>query len=110
MKEKKAQLQLILDWIEKIIEYSSEMEEKDFFEESICFDAILMQLIHIWEISKKYEKNFWPDKELPIFEMIAMRNFIAHEYLWLNREIVFDVVKNEIPKIRDIIINQIKLC
>lgn len=108
MKEQKPHLQVILEWVKKVIEYSSEISEEDFWENSLVVDAILMQLVHIWESTRKYALYFWSDPDLPIFEMISLRNFIAHDYLGLNYDILYDVVKNNIPEIHTILEKKIK--
>ncbi|MDE6754130.1 MAG: DUF86 domain-containing protein [Muribaculaceae bacterium] len=47
--------------------------------------------------------------EIPWHEIIGMRNHIVHGYFDLNADIVFDVVKNDIPALIPIIQKAIKI-
>lgn len=63
-----------------------------------------MQLIAIGESIKNLDKitNYEILIKYPEFEWkkaMAMRDIISHHYFDLNPEIVFDVCKNEIPKL-----------
>jgi len=67
-------------------------------------DATAMQLIAIGESIKNLDKvthrkllNQYPDFEWK--KAMAMRDIISHHYFDLNPEIVFDVCKNEIPRL-----------
>jgi len=67
-------------------------------------DAVCMQLIATGESLKNLDKvtrGTLLDK-YPEFEWkkaMGMRDIIAHHYFDLNADIVFDVCKNEIPKL-----------
>jgi uncharacterized protein with HEPN domain len=71
-------------------------------------DAICMQLIAIGESIKNLDKitskNLF--KNYPEFEWkkaMGMRDIISHHYFDLNSEIVYQVCKEEIPKLKIIV-------
>lgn len=77
----------------------------------VKLDAVSMQLIAIGESIKNLDKitNYEILIIYPEFEWkkaMAIRDIISHHYFDLNPEIVFDVCKNEIPKLSKLL-NQI---
>ena len=73
-------------------------------------DSICMKLIAIGESLKNLNKitNNSLLVKYPQFEWKkakGMRDIISHHYFDLNSEIVFDVCKNEIPRLKRIIKN-----
>ena len=70
---------------------------------TVC-DACLMQLMHIWETANKIHKKFPKFDTLPIKQMIGLRNFVAHDYLWTNITIVKNIIQKNLPEIKKTII------
>lgn len=71
-------------------------------------DAICMQLIAIGESIKNLDKitNKLLLKKYPGFEWkkaMGMRDIISHHYFDLNNEVVFQVCKDEIPKLKKVL-------
>lgn len=101
-------LNLIQESILQIELYSSEIKSSDDFLLSphgmICFDACILRLQVIGETVKRLfnEKDNplvnCPD--IPWKEIIGLRNIISHEYLSVDEEIIFDIIKNEIPSLK----------
>ena len=76
-------------------------------------DAVCMQLITLGENIKNLDKvtHKLLLKKYPQFEWksaMGMRDIISHHYFDLNTEIVFQVVKEEIPKLKSIVMDIIK--
>lgn len=105
-------LNQILDASKKILKrFESIHDEDDFLNseegQEKC-DAICMQLIAIGESLKNLDKITERHllKKYPDFEWQKakqMRDIISHHYFDINYEIIFDVCKSEIPKLRDTI-------
>ncbi len=93
-------LNVIVDSINQIEKYIYWYDFEMFIDDRKTFDAVLMQLQHIWETTKKVTINFWDIEWLPINEMIWLRNFIAHNYLWISESIIWETVINDIPEIK----------
>lgn len=68
------------------------------------FDSCVMRLQAIGEQIGKIlkEENCPFDKypEIPWFAAYDMRNFISHEYANIDEEIVFDVIKEDLPRMQ----------
>jgi uncharacterized protein with HEPN domain len=76
-------------------------------------DAVCMQLIALGESIKNLDKvtHKLLLKKYPQFEWISamgMRDILSHHYFDLNAEIVFQVVKEEIPKLKSIVIEMME--
>jgi uncharacterized protein with HEPN domain len=87
----------ILESIGKILAYSKDFDEPiDFFHanDQKEFNASLMLLINIGEQSRKVSdelKNSYP--LIPWSVMKTFRNRVAHDYVNLDKFIVFDIIK-----------------
>ncbi len=97
----KSSCDLIVSRLESIITYSDFIKNDAGLEK---LDAVSMQLIAIGESIKNLDKitNYEILIIYPEFEWkkaMAIRDIISHHYFDLNPEIVFDVCKNEIPKL-----------
>jgi len=75
----------------------------------MVFDAIIMQLLHLWETTKNMSDNFPNIDFLPVKEMIWMRNFIAHNYLWISEKMIYNTIIHDIPEIKKRIEKYLKL-
>lgn len=102
----------ILDAAKKILKRFESIHKPDDFliseQGQEKLDAICMQLIAIGESLKNVDKI--TDRRLfekyPGFEWQKakqMRDIISHHYFDVNSDIIFDVCKNEIPKLKNLI-------
>ena len=99
----KANLLAILDAITRITAYMQGIDSpNEYFSSSLVFDATLMNFIIIGEmvdrISKglkdKYRSLNWP-------KMKDFRNLVAHDYLGVDAEEVWQIIKKDLPPLRD---------
>lgn len=94
----------ILESIGKILKYTEKYSEPELFFESddqIQFNASLLLLATIGEASGKISdelKNKY--SKIPWKIMKNFRNRITHDYINIDFFIVFDVIKNELPKVK----------
>lgn len=100
--------QVILDSINQIEDYIKWYSFDDFINDQKTMDAVLLQLQHIWETTRRIVDNFWDIDFLPTKEMIWLRNFIAHDYLWISKRIIWETVIQDIPEIKFQLENYIK--
>ena len=69
-------------------------------DEQLHFNATLPLLMAIGEEVKKIDKKILETQSsIPWQKVADMRNFLAHDYRGTDLEIVFDVVKVELPKL-----------
>ena len=71
------------------------------------FDSCVMRLQAIGEqIGKILKEDDCPFDKYPQIPWVAaydMRNFISHEYASIDEEIVFDVIKEDLPPMKEAI-------
>jgi uncharacterized protein with HEPN domain len=102
--------------LENILEWTKNIQSVDDFLKSdsgmILLNAVCMKLFAIGEEVKSLDKH--SKKELLInyksvnwAEIMRMRDVIAHHYFEIETDIVFDTIKEDIPKFYAII-QQIK--
>jgi len=87
---------------EKIDRSVSQLSFEAFCANDVVFDAVLFNLQVIGEAAKKLPdtaKAAMPEVEWS--EAARFRDIIAHHYFALDAQIVWDVVHNRIPEIRD---------
>lgn len=101
MKIKDSQLRVILDSVDRLLYYIDWYSFNDFVDDKKTLDACLMQLQHLWETTKKLVDNFWDIDFLPTNEMIWLRNYIVHEYLWINIKLIYETIKNDLPELKE---------
>lgn len=100
----------ILEAIERIEEYTSEMDFEEFASNKMVIDAVLRNLEIIGEaasqinneIKEKYEEIPWRD--IQDFRIVA-----AHHYWKINKERVWDIVENKLSTLGkeiDLILNK----
>ena len=69
------------------------------------FDSCVMRLQAIGEqigkILREEDCPFSKFPEIPWTAAYDMRNFISHEYASVDEEIVFDVIKEDLPRMKD---------
>ncbi len=97
-------LKWILDAIERIEYYNKKW---NIDTDSIVLDSCLMQLVHIWETVNKIKKKF-PNFKLIPNNVIKLRNFVAHDYIWINISIVKIIINKHLPDIKQKILDYFK--
>jgi uncharacterized protein with HEPN domain len=104
-------LQIILESIILIEERFSKIDTPDKFvttpEGVLLLDAVSMRLQVIGELTKKIHKietsllEAYP--EIKWNEIIKLREIISHHYEMVDHEVIFDICKNHIPRLKSTI-------
>lgn len=92
----------ILECIGKIEKYTEDMSFDEFGKDSKTVDAVVRNLEVIGEASKnvpdevkkQYQKIYWEG-------MIGLRNRIVHEYFGVDLKIVWHIIKEELPALKE---------
>lgn len=95
-------LRHIQDEINFILKETQGLEEEAFYENEVLKRAVVRSLEVIGEATSKISdefKNEYP--EISWREMKGTRNKLIHEYFGVDYEIVWDIIKNELPVLRD---------
>ncbi len=97
----------ILEAIEKIEIYTKDCKDDEEFyytNDQMNFNAVVSLLIAIGEENKKIEQNIKDDYPFNWNNISKMRDKISHNYRGINPYMVWDIVKNSIPKYKNIIL------
>lgn len=95
-------LKHILECINLIEEYSKNLSKKDFKVNVEVQDAIIRRLEIIGEAARNLPdefKNNYSDTEWK--QIIAARNILAHLYFGVDLNTVWNIVKNDLPKLKE---------
>jgi uncharacterized protein with HEPN domain len=93
----------ILEAIERIEEYVSELDEMAFLGNKLVQDAVIRNFEVIGEASNNIEKRF-PEfvaahPELPLTSAYQMRNAVAHGYFQVDFEILWKTIQRDLPSL-----------
>jgi uncharacterized protein with HEPN domain len=87
----------ILTSIHKIKDYTAGLDKETFITTTLIFDAVTLNLQIIGEASKNIPENIREQyPKIPWRNIIGLRNIIAHTYFYLDEDILWDTVKNEL--------------
>ena len=99
--------------IEKIILYTQGFNTPDELLEAnnqMNFNATNTLLIAIAEETKKMDSQLLQSQPNIAWQNIAdMRNILAHDYRGIDPEIVFDVINNQLPKLKTSLLQLLQL-
>ncbi len=104
MRKRKYELYLyeIKEAVDSITEYTSEMTLEDFSEDKKTRDATIRNFEIIGEAARQLPEQIrekYPD--IPWRDLTDFRNVIIHEYFGINNKILWDIIANEIPSLKE---------
>jgi len=82
----------------KVVAYTHGMDQEKFVASGLNYDATVHNLILLGEAATRipdYVRTF--SSEIDWRQLIGTRNRLVHGYLGINDDIVWDIVRNEIP-------------
>ncbi len=108
-RDQRVYLKDILDSSEKIENYVDALSYEEFELDEKTIDAVIRNFEIIGEASRNIFKDL-RDKypEVPWGNMISMRNILSHEYYRVGLNVVWDTIKEDIPKLKYYIGNILK--
>jgi len=87
-----------LDAIAENLSYTDDISYAQLYQDQKTLKAIVWNLTVIGEAARQIPPQIEIDfPEVPWAKMRGMRNHIVHEYERIDREIVWEVVRNELP-------------
>lgn len=99
MKEELIYLNRIIWIINDLEKYLWDDDLESFYKNEMKIDACLMKLQVLWETIKK----IWNYPEIPYKQIIWFRDYISHDYFWLDDDIIWETLKSDIPELKKII-------
>lgn len=101
MKDDRLYLSHIVEAIDRILDYAS-TGEANFREDLKTQDAIIRNLQVVGEAVKNVStETRVTHPEVPWRDIAGMRDRVVHDYFGVSLEIVWDVVANHLPPLRD---------
>ncbi len=108
-REDKAILWDIFQAMERIILYTSKSDYSDFLSDIKTQDAVIRNIEILGEAAKLLsdeKKNDLPD--IPWKDISGTRDVLIHDYFGVNIDIVWNIARDEIPELYDILKDYIK--
>lgn len=100
----KERLKHIIEALEKIELYTAKLSVEEFLHDSKCNEAVLSQLLVIGEAIARVSKSILAKHPYPWHTVRAQRNVIAHEYFGIRIDMIWNVVHNDLPGLKTMII------
>jgi len=91
----------MLEAIQKIEQFTKGISNADeFYSNQLVFDACLMNFIVIGEMTLRIDEPLKNSQDIEWYKIKGFRNIVAHDYLGIDIEEVWQIIKNEIPKLK----------
>jgi|CZCB01.1.fsa_nt_gi uncharacterized protein with HEPN domain len=97
-------LEDIIHCIEKIEQYTEKLSYEEFTKNSLVIDAVIRNLEVIGEATRNVPEEItqhYPD--VPWKSMIGLRNILIHEYFGVDLEIVWEIIKYDLPNTKPLV-------
>ncbi|MCA6362548.1 MAG: DUF86 domain-containing protein [Bacteroidetes bacterium] len=100
MKDDMIYIEHILDAINQILLYTEQVERDDFLNDRMRQDAVIRQFEIMGEATKNISSDF--TEQYPSIEwryMAKMRDRLIHNYFGVDKRIVWETVKSDLPRL-----------
>ena len=94
---------LIISDINKILQYTNNIDYDSFINDEKLIDAVLFRLIQIVENIKKISDDFKKNNDsIEWANIIGFRNRIVHDYGKADYTVVYEIVKDNLEELKNI--------
>ena len=93
-------IQDMIEFSEKVLTYSNELDQATFLADGLIYDATLRNLQLIGEAATHIPievRKAHPD--IPWHAIVGTRNRLAHSYLHISDDIIWSIIQDAIPKL-----------
>ncbi len=99
----KAIIILMLETIDKVFLFTSDLKDEQAFEMDIeSFDATMMNFIVLGEAVGKLSEEFKENQiNIDWRKIYAFRNLLAHNYFGIYPAEVWEIIKKHLPKLKN---------
>ena len=93
----------MIETIDKIIQYTQDYESaEELYQNDRDFDAAMMNFIVIGEeVGKLSNQLKEKTQQINWQKIYGLRNIIAHHYFGINVDIVWQIIRNDLPQLKD---------
>ena len=83
-----------------VLEFKQQTSKEKFLRSKLLQSAMLYQLVVIGEASRRLSEDFRAQHpEIPWQRVIALRNFVVHEYDQIDFAIVWNICERNVPEL-----------
>lgn len=94
-------LRHIIDAIDRIEEYTKNISQENFMKNHLIQDGVIRQIEIIGEATKRVSDELKAKyADIPWKDMAGMRDKLAHDYLGVDIDAVWDTVVEDIPLLK----------
>jgi uncharacterized protein with HEPN domain len=91
----------ILAYIDKILAYCAGCAYEDFRANSQLIEACVFNLSQIGELANKIEPDFADGHAgIPWKKLYGLRNKIVHDYEGINFTLIWEIIQDDLPKLK----------
>lgn len=102
-------LQKLFGYCEKILRYCSGLSYTSFCENSIVVEACVFNLSQMGELANKVDPEYAATHSaIPWRYLYGLRNRIVHDYEGVNLRLIWEIISDDLPQLRDILQEMIK--
>ena len=98
VRKREAYLEDILESIQRIKSYTDGMDYDDFVSNQKTVDALINNLENIGEAAKNLEDG---NEDFKWRDISDVRDVLVHQYFRADKEIIWDILKNELPQLEE---------
>ena len=108
-REWRFRIENIIEFCEQVLEFTAGMDEADFFPNSLVNKATLHNIALIGEAARHVPEDIRSDyTEIPWVSMISTRNRIIHDYIGIDDDRVWAIIRTDIlallPQLRALLV------
>jgi uncharacterized protein with HEPN domain len=105
-KKTKVLISKTIEYIEKIIDYVKNVDKQGFASNMQVVEACVFCLLQIGELTKRFNDDFQKNHtEIPWHKIRGLRNRLVHEYDGVDVNMVWLVIKDDLPKLHNQLTN-----
>ena len=98
----KERLEHILAAIDRVARYTKDKTFDDLLADDMMYYAVVKNIEMMGEAANMLTSKFQESHPETPWKMVkGMRNYIVHEYFQIDDEVVWDVVTNNLPELRE---------
>lgn len=102
-------ISLMIESIDRLITCRDKYDVDNAANDYMIFDVILMEFENLTNFALKLSPELLESHpEIHINELRAIRNRIAHDYLSVSIEILYDTIKKDFPALKESLVNSLK--
>lgn len=109
MKDNKFYINKMIEFCDNIIIYTDGYTFEEFIKDSKTFNACILCISQLGELTKKFDEEFFNTYNFVDWHSIkGTRNRFVHDYDGINKKILWEIVTESIPELKENLIKIIK--